>query len=82
MKPTERIENLLILICKQYVYACKCRKVKPSIQGLKAKVYEREMFERINCQMTSIQKKHAKKWEWTMIQLRVASATMGPQEAH
>ena len=55
--------NLLALIAKQYIFACKCTKITPSYKMLFRKIIEFQSIENYNADTDKKQQNHVKKWK-------------------
>ena len=59
---TKHIVNLLVLVIKQYVFACKCLLDKPNFKVIKEKIEKLHQLELYNVKQTGSIQKHIKKW--------------------
>ena len=61
-RKVQNVYNFLVLVMKQYIYACRCANELPDIYAFKNRVYEIRNIEKYNGIITGNVDKHVAKW--------------------
>ena len=54
--------NVIILIVKQYIYACRCEKVNPSLFSVKSRILPKKKIEEVVARRKNLIFRHKENW--------------------
>ena len=62
VKPIDSLENFIVLVCKQYIFLCKCTNEKPSVTKLRLEIYKWRNFDIYNARLNGTSLRMQAKW--------------------